>query len=145
MLQSSRLKQLEYLLLEIVDFASLNIPAKHSCIFSFFNTSQEFNIKIPTVRDMVTRCCHAKISDFYMSIENLYNHDANLFKIKYYSYIPISYHEKFNTICNKFENIVFDSNKVNVGQIELIKEFEKLTNEGKKIYINNLKNNKFKD
>lgn len=141
MLQNDRLNQLEYLLLEILKFGSMNIPVEHSCNLSFFTTSQKFNIENPTVRDMVTRSCHNKIADFHAAISGLYNHNMDLFKVKYYSYIPASYHKKFDFICNKFKNINFNPDNVDSNLIKLLKQFIRLEKYEKKIFIDNLKSN----
>lgn len=139
MLQNDRLNQFEYLLLEILKFANMNIPVEHACNLSFFNTSQKFNIENSTVRDMVTRCCHNKISDFHKTILGLYSHNANLFRTKYYSCIPTSYHKKFNDIYSKFESVNFNEDDVDDKFIKILKRFVKLNKYEKKDFINNLK------
>ena len=51
---------------------------------------------------MVTRSCKANIDIFYNSVNALFSGDNTLFKVKYYTYMPINWHKKMDETCNKF-------------------------------------------
>lgn len=136
MITQERMEQFEYLLLQILHFAKFELSVRDAGICAFFSTADRYEKREPTIRDMVTRCCKSNIDIFYDSIEALFSGENMLFKVKYYSFMPINWHKKIDGICTKLMTSGINPPAESSGQyVQLIKKFVKSSQDEKRMII----------
>jgi hypothetical protein len=110
MLTNDRVPQFFALLEQILSFCKDGRTVQDAGISAFREVSKNFNIKEPTIRDMVTRCCknkltgqHNSIDEFYTCIEALFTGNTMPIQI-YYDNIDKTLHKRLTMICQSYHN-----------------------------------------
>ena len=136
MITQERMVQFEYLLLQILHFVKFELSVRDAGICAFFSTADQYEKREPTIRDMVTRSCKANIDIFYNSVNALFSGDNTLFKVKYYTYMPINWHKKMDETCNKFiTSGINPPAESSEKYVQLIKRFTKSSRDEKRMII----------